>query len=84
MSGFSRIAISILIATFTALFHPAAAQSPDRIIIALDVSGSMRGTPLTEAIAAADRLLRDVESDTQLDIYIFNRGYRLLDSARSG
>ena len=84
MVRLTRVTSALLIGLSALWFHPAVAQSPDRIIVALDVSGSMRGAPLTAAVDATNRLLRELDSDTQLDIYIFNESISLIDAARSG
>lgn len=84
MVRISRLALALGIFLVALLPATASAGQPKSIFIALDVSGSMRGAPLDASVAAANRLLQEIDRQFQLDIYIFNETVTLLDSARNG
>jgi len=84
MKRLPRIALVFGVLLLALLPAQAKAEPTERIIIALDVSASMRGAPLAASVAATNHLLQELDPKTQLDIYIFSQTVTLLDSAQSG
>ncbi|NDG09496.1 MAG: hypothetical protein EB112_02200 [Actinobacteria bacterium] len=51
----------------------ASAVEREYLVIGVDVSGSMRGDALKSTISAAEKIIRDLNSERVLELYVFTR-----------
>ena len=61
--------------------NPAVSTETSSIVIGIDVSGSMRGDALEESVAAAERLVKDLDGQKNLELFTFTRSISKLSSA---
>ena len=77
---------SIFFVLFMAVTINAYAETPHtprNFILALDMSGSMKGEGLTEIKRAANRFIENLPEDARLEIYTFDKNLRIIASLSS-
>ncbi|NDE47754.1 MAG: VWA domain-containing protein, partial [Actinobacteria bacterium] len=60
----------------------ASAVEREYLVIGVDVSGSMRGDALKSTISAAEKIIRDLNSERVLELYVFTREPIKLDDVK--